>query len=46
MYRAVTLYAIRENILEESKTNILIKSLENINIEFKRSNNTENLFEW
>ena len=44
MYRAVTLYAIKENILEESKTNILIKSLENINIEFKRSNNVQKIY--
>jgi len=44
MYRAVTLYAIRENILEESKTNILIKSLENINIEFKRSYNAQKIY--
>ena len=44
MYRAVTLYAMRENILEESKTNILIKSLEDINIEFKRSNNTQKIY--
>ena len=44
MYRAVTLYAIKENILEESKTNILIKSLENINIEFKRSDNVQKIY--
>ena len=44
MYRAVTLYAMRENILEESKTNILIKSLEDINIEFKRSNNAQKIY--
>ena len=44
MYRAVTLYAIKENILEESKTNILIKSLEDINIEFKRSNNAQKIY--
>ena len=44
MYRAVTLYAKRENILEESKTNILIKSLEDINIEFKRSNNEQKIY--
>lgn len=44
MYRAVTLYAMRENILEESKTNILVKSLEDINIEFKRSNNAQKIY--
>ena len=44
MYRAVTLYAIRENILEESKANILIKSIEDINIEFKRSNNAQKIY--
>ena len=44
MYRAVTLYAIKEDILEESKTNILIKSLENINIEFKRSDNVQKIY--
>ena len=44
MYRAVTLYAIKQNILEESKTNILIKSLENINIEFKRSDNVQKIY--
>ena len=44
MYRAVTLYAIKQNILEESKTNILVKSLENINIEFKRSDNVQKIY--
>ena len=44
MYRAVTLYAMRENILDESKTNILIKSLNDINIEFKRSNNAQKIY--
>lgn len=44
MYRAVTLYAMRENILDESKTNILINSLKDINIEFKRSNNVQKIY--
>lgn len=44
MYRAVTLYAIRENILDESKTNILIKSLDNIKIEFKRIKNIQKIY--
>ena len=44
MYRAVTLYAIRENILDESKTTILIKSLDNIKIEFKRIKNIQKIY--
>ena len=44
MYRAVTLYAIRENILNKSRFNILIKSLENINIEFKRNKNEQKIY--
>ena len=44
MYRAVTLYAIRKNILDESKIKILIKSLDDINIEFIRNNDVQKIY--
>lgn len=44
MYRAVTLYAIRKNNVGESRIMNLIESLKDINIEFKTSNNRQNLY--
>ena len=44
MYRAVTLYAIRKNILNESRINTLINSLVDINIEFKKNKNVQKIY--
>lgn len=44
MYRALTLYAIRKNNLGESRIMNLIESLKDITIEFKTSNNGQNLY--
>ena len=44
MYRAVTLYAIRKNMLNDSRINILINSLDDINIEFKKNKNVQKIY--